>query len=59
MLGTLPSGRPPEEVDAEIHDFEDCDSYKDLPFVFVVYFIRAQLRGASLGTRLSGGMDRS
>ena len=27
---------------------------KDLSFVFVVYFIRAHLRGASLGTRLSG-----
>jgi len=29
VLGPLPSGRPPEDVDAEIHDFEDCDSYKD------------------------------
>ena len=31
----------------------------NLSFVFVVYFIRAHLRGASLGTRLSGDVDRS
>ena len=31
----------------------------NLSFVFVVYFVRAHLRGASLGTRLSGDMDRS
>jgi hypothetical protein len=31
----------------------------DLSFVFVVYFIRAYLRGASFGARLSGDMDRS
>ena len=30
----------------------------DLSFVFVVHFIRAHLRGASLGTRLSGDMER-
>jgi len=31
----------------------------NLFFIFVVYFIRAHLRGASIGTRLSGNMDRS
>jgi len=31
----------------------------NLSFVYVVYFIRAHLRGASPGTRLSGDIDRS
>ena len=31
----------------------------NLSSVFVDYFIRARLRGASLGNRLSGNMDRS
>jgi len=31
----------------------------DLFFLFVVYFIRANLWGASLGARLSRDMDRS
>ena len=31
----------------------------NLSCIFVVYFIRAHVRGASLGARLSGDMDRS
>jgi hypothetical protein len=31
----------------------------NLTFVFVAYFIRANLRGASFGARLSGNVARS
>ena len=50
----LDQRRPrPEEQRSALLEPEERFSF------FVVYFIRAHLRGASLGTRLSGDMDRS